>query len=288
MTLTGKGFLRHIDNLNSWNLDNFVPLSVAGQRVGYLKAYMCDTLGQWPELFHQSNRQVEFKYQGDSVEARSKALDEIVHQLVEQGVISHYLGEPYPVTAKSREDVLAIIDRSSAASFGVKTYGQHLNGYVHTDDGLKIWIARRAAHRLHFPNKLDNIVAGGLPWNLSLRQNLVKECHEEAAIPEGLVKQAKSTGAISYCRETELGLKPDTLYCYDLELPASFVPRNTDGEVAEFQLLPVEEVLRLVHDSDEFKLNCNLVLMDFFIRHGIIGPQQQDYLEIVSGLHAIY
>jgi len=35
-----------------------------------------------------------------------------------------------------------------------------------------------------------------------------------------------------------------------------------------------------------FKPNCSLVLLDFFIRHGIITPENEsDYLEIGSRLH---
>ena len=51
-----------------------------------------------------------------------------------------------------------------------------------------------------------------------------------------------AVGAISYCQETDSGLKPDVMFCYDLELPADFAPRNTDGEVDTFYLWPVEEV----------------------------------------------
>lgn len=29
----------------------------------------------------------------------------------------------------------------------------------------------------------------------------------------------------------EEGLKPDVLFCYDLQLPADFVPKPQDGEV---------------------------------------------------------
>ncbi|MCU7809626.1 MAG: DUF4743 domain-containing protein, partial [Candidatus Thiodiazotropha sp. (ex Notomyrtea botanica)] len=104
-------------------------------------------------------------------------------------------------------------------------------------------------------------------------------------VPANIAANAVSVGALTYCKETRVGLKPDTLYCYDLELTDDFQPRNTDGEVAEFMLLPVEEVLRLVRDTDEFKLNCNLVLIDFFIRHGILDPETPDYLDLVQGLH---
>ena len=34
-----------------------------------------------------------------------------------------------------------------------------------------------------------------------------------------------------------------------------------------------------------FKLNCNLVIIDFLIRHGYISPEHEDYLFLVNGLH---
>ena len=41
----------------------------------------------------------------------------------------------------------------------------------------------------------------------------------------------------------------------------------------------------IVKNSDDFKLNCNLVIIDFLVRHGYITPKDEDYLEIVRGLH---
>lgn len=280
-----NGFFRHIQQLNSWNPDHFRPFLISTQQVGYLKDFMCRALAQWPEYFSISSEKVKF-IDRNSIDERSQILDAVVHQLVEQGVIAHYLEEPYPVTGHNRDQLLAVLDRGSAAYFGIRSYGQHLNGFVRKGNGLALWVARRAADRLHFPNKLDNMVAGGLPQNLSLENNLLKECKEEANIPIELVKNARATGAISYCCETRAGLKPDTLYCYDLELPPSFVPQNTDGEVAEFQLLNIDEVIQLVHDTDNFKTNCNLVILDFAIRHGVIKPEQENYLELITGLHA--
>lgn len=284
MPIQANGFLRHIQSLNKWNPDHFRPFCISGERVGYLKDFMCQALMQWPGYFSVSDAKVELLVNA-SFDTRNRILDEVVRQLVEQGVIANYLGEPYPVTAKDRNQLLAILDRGSAACFGIRTYGQHLNGYVSTDAGLKLWIARRAADRIHFPNKLDNLVAGGLPQGLSLETNLRKECREEADIPAELVKNARPVGAISYCCETPVGLKPDTLYCYDLALPDSFVPQNTDGEVAEFQLMDLDVVIKRVRDTDEFKANCNLVILDFLVRHGAIRPEEGNYLELVAGLH---
>jgi hypothetical protein len=93
-------------------------------------------------------------------------------------------------------------------------------------------------------------------------------------------------GAVSYCRDSDRGLKPDVLYCYDLELPEGIEPRCNDDEVAYFALWPVEQVMSVVAETDEFKLNCNLVIIDFLLRHGFVGPEHPDYLAIVQGLRS--
>lgn len=69
------------------------------------------------------------------------------------------------------------------------------------------------------------------PHGLSCRDNVVKECWEEAGVPEHLAAQARPTGFVSYVSFTDEGLKPDVLFCYDLELPADFMPQPQDGEV---------------------------------------------------------
>ncbi|MDJ0832290.1 MAG: DUF4743 domain-containing protein [Gammaproteobacteria bacterium] len=287
MPISEQGLLRHIHDLNRWNPDHFLPWYIANQHVGYVKHQLADALGQWPDYFSIRDDNVRFIAGVDGVEQRSRILDEVVQALLQQGVIEHHLHENFAVTPGSRDQSLARLDRGAATHFGIRTFGQHVNGYVRTRQGMKLWTARRSADRIRFPNMLDNLVAGGLPENLSLLDNLIKECKEEADIPADLVKTAQPVGAVSYCRETATGLKPDTLYCYDLELPESFVPQNTDGEVAEFQLLPVAQILELIRHSDEFKPNCNLVNLDFLIRHGLISPDEPDYLELVSGLHGL-
>lgn len=279
-----EGLLRHLRILNSWDPGNFTGFYFRGQRYGYLKPALCEVLRQWPDYFHFVDERVELNARLDSFEVRSQVLEEVTGALVEQGVISHAHGECYPVTSSGRETAIATIDRTAAPYFGLRAYGQHLNGFVNTPDGLMLWIARRSADRRIYPNKLDNMVAGGLPHALSLAENLRKECMEEASVPAALAARARPVGVLNYCRETPLGLKPDILYCYDLELSPDFRPSNRDGEVAEFMLLPVEQVLALVGDGDEFKLNCNLVLIDFFIRHGILNPEAEGYLDLCLGL----
>jgi hypothetical protein len=37
--------------------------------------------------------------------------------------------------------------------------------------------------------------------------------------------------------------------------------------------------------TDDFKFNVNLVNIDFALRHGVIGPEDPEYLDLVTGLH---
>jgi hypothetical protein len=61
------------------------------------------------------------------------------------------------------------------------------------------------------------------------------------------------------------------------------MPSNQDGEVEGFHLWPVEQVMETVRDSEAFKLNCALVVIDFLIRHGYIPPDHPDYLALLQG-----
>lgn len=57
-----------------------------------------------------------------------------------------------------------------------------------------------------------------------------------------------------------------------------------DGEVESFRRLPIAKVAALVAGTDEFKDNCNLVIIDFLIRHGQIVPEQPGYLALLAGM----
>ena len=61
---------------------------------------------------------------------------------------------------------------------------------------------------------------------------------------------------------------------------------NTDGEVEDFYLWPIERVMETVRESDAFKFNCALVVVDFLVRRGYIAADDPDYSDIVEGLVA--
>ena len=282
-----SGYLRHIHALNTPVTEPFVPWFAAGQAVGWIRPAFASRLLQWPDVFEPAGEGVALAARHADFAARSAALAAVIAELAAQGALPPLLGEPYPVTPAGRDAALCVLDRVAAAPFGVRSFGQHLNGYVRDGGEWRMWIGRRARDRQIFPGALDQLVAGGLPHGLSLEENLVKECAEEAGIPPALVRRSRPVGALTYNRVTTRGFRPDVLYCYDIELPREFRPVNTDGEVEEFLLLPLSEVMRIVRDTDEFKLNCNLVVIDFLVRHGFLTPEREDYLQIVHGLRPL-
>jgi len=133
------------------------------------------------------------------------------------------------------------------------------------------------------------MVAGGQPHGLSPRENVVKECSEEAGIPDELAAKARAVGAVSYASVLEDGsAKRDVLFTYDLELPLEFEPVAVDGEVDCFERWPLERVAETLLTSGAFKPNCSLVCADFLVRHGFWTPEQSGYLELVRRLRSGY
>jgi len=278
-------YLDHIRACNRHDPAGFRPFEVAGQAVGHVRTVFAARLAAFPDVFTVKDDRVQLVEHFPDAPARTQAMCQAVEALRQAGALPAPKGEDYAVvTAWGQEEVLRL-DRNMVSAFGVQAFGVHLNGFVRGQDGLKLWIGTRSSTKPVAPGKLDNMVAGGQPAGLTLAENLRKEAAEEADIPAILADQAVAVGAITYVTEGELGLKPDTLFVYDLEVPADFTPRNTDGEIDSFALMDVAEVAEIVRTTDRFKFNVNLVLIDFLIRHGILRPDDEpDYLALVRGL----
>jgi hypothetical protein len=279
-------YLDRIRACNRYDPKHFRAFLVDGAKVGSIKHRFAQQLARWPDVFDISPATVRLTPGLQSFEDRTEAVDKVVERLIRDGIIQRRHGERYPVTPSRRSEALFLLDRASAPYFGIRAFGQHLNGYVLDHGRVKMWIARRSRHKPNEPLKLDNMVAGGLPHDHSPDQNLANECWEEAAIPPQLVARARFVGLVSYRMETPQGLRSDTICCYDLELPPHFVPHCTDGEVQEFYLWPVERAAHLVRNTDEVKRNSNLVIIDFLLRHGHIPRDDPEYAQIVSRLRS--
>ena len=76
----------------------------------------------------------------------------------------------------------------------------------------------------------------------------------------------------SFFFQSERGLFPNTEFVFDIELPIDFVPKNNDGEVDEFKLVPANKLVEQICDSDMKTTSCPVTL-DFLIRKGIVNAE---------------
>lgn len=260
-----NGLLRHIEACHNARLPGRrVPFCIGAAQVGWILPEFAAALSGFGAI-RRDRRGLMLD------PARAGELPAVARALAERGLLG-WRGESFDVRAEPGGAVLAQIDRAALPSFGIFAEGVHVNGLVRRGARLLLWVGRRASFKQLDPGKYDHIVAGGVPSGLSARQTLVKEAAEEAAIPSCVADQAVAVARIGYTMERREGLRRDLLHCYDLHLPEEFVPRPADGEVAAFELWPIERALEAVTAADGFKFNVNLVLIDLFLRTGLIDP----------------
>jgi hypothetical protein len=276
-----------VDRVRSFRPPDFAclrPFRIGGASLGWILHPFAEELRGFPDTFVVADHEVAIRDDLATSEARTEAVADACQALQAAGTIRKLRGETFPVACSALSPPLLALDRGAVPYFGTRAYGVHLNGYVGWGNALELWVGRRARDKSVAPGKFDNLVAGGRASGFGLLDTLIKEGREEADIPEMLVRKARPTGFCSYLIEAEEGIRNDLLFNFDLELPADFVPRNTDGEIDEFQRWPIAKVVERLAHSDDFKFNVALVNIDFLVRHGYLAPEDKDYVEIVRGL----
>ncbi len=268
------GFLRHILACHTASLPGArvafrIRRGEGGGKdapVGWLLPPIAAALAEFPEI--------ESGPEGVTL-TDPAALPGLARALADRGLL-RWRGEAFDVRTLRGHEIVAQIDRGALPVFGIAAEGVHVNGLVgdpQKPEALRLWVARRADDKALDPGKFDHIVAGGVPAGLGTEETLIKEAMEEASIPAELAAKARPVAVLSYAMERPEGLRRDRLHCFDLFVPEAFNPHPLDGEVAGFELWTMEQVFRLVRDTDAFKFNVNLVLIDLFLRLGMIGGE---------------
>ena len=235
---------------------------------------------------------------GTTFEERTNSVSKITTNLHNRGYITGWRNELYPVSDSfdnsKQQPPLFLIERAAVPILGILEYGVHINGLVTTscndennnDDEsstlstaatttttTRMWMARRSKTKSKYPGYVDHIVAGGQPHGLTLMENVLKECREEAGIAEDVARRGiRPAGAVSYeqysldCgiadeREGGLGvIHRVVLFCFDLHLPHDFRPTAVDGEVESFFTWSMEDIVEAMDPecTDPIKPNCYL------------------------------
>lgn len=243
---------------------------------------------------------------GATLESRSEAVAMVMESLKNSGVIKGWRDELYPVSDSFYNPPLFLMERAATDLLGVLSYGVHINGILQPDDDSNgelplMWMARRSKTKSKYPSMLDHIVAGGQPEGLSLMENVIKECEEEAGIPPEIARPGvnlRPAGVVSYEESQKhiLGSSSESFYTisrvvlfnYDLYLPKDFVPKPVDGEVEEFFLWRIDQIKEsMAPDYDDpIKPNCYLVIIDYLLRMGFVSPETKGYLDVLQELRS--
>ena len=232
--MTDSRIHRVVDGLaarNAFDAAALVPWIVGGQRVGWLDAGRAALLGRWPQWFEVSAGRVDLRSTLATEGDRTAALAEVIARLAEEGHVRGWRDEQFAVNTGWGTPVLALVERAAARFFGIRTYAAHMNGLIDGTEPM-LWLARRANTKPIDPGMWDNLVAGGIGHGFDARRALEKECWEEAGIGADLAARLVLRGTIDVLRAVPEGIQNETLFAFDLTLPASFTPANQDGEVA--------------------------------------------------------
>jgi len=266
-----------------------LPFFCQNIQVGLISTSVLSQLSNYPDVFIISKKSVTLSDSLTSVQERNEALEQVLLDMKSKDLFSALRGwrsECYEIKPQFSAPVLFKMERCATPLFGVRQYGVQINGFVHHSSmGLSLWMQRRSSTKQTWPGKLDNFVGGGLSEGLGVLDTAVKEAGEEANVPEDLAVKMRGAGAVSFFHQSERGIHPGTEFVFDLELPETFQPSNNDGEVDDWKLVPVEQVVDII-SSQDYKITSSPVALDFLIRRGLVTVDQVDNLpEVVELLH---
>ena len=267
------GIDRLLQNAYTGETAGFVSFSVAGEIVGWLRPVFAQVLHKFPDVFsHDATGAVQLAPRLDRPETRSHAMADVIRELARTAVITGWRDELYAIVSDEAESgaPLLTIERAAARAFGITSYAVHVNGVVTTGAESWMWIARRSLSKPIDPGMLDNLIGGGLPAGLGVREALVKEGWEEAGLTPQQLAAAVPGRSIRIRREVPEGLQSEIIRVHDLELPPDVTPRNTDGEVSAFLRLPVGAVIEFLREGTQITPDASLVILDWLDRKGIL------------------
>ena len=243
-----------------------LPFVIDGERVGWVRASDVPLLQRWPDVFDIDAQQVALSPQFNTVDLRSAALGSVIGALAAEGCIPGWRDETYAIRNAFDAPPLAYIERAASRFFGTMTYAVHLNGVVeYKNRASQLWIARRSDTKATDPGMLDNVVAGGIGWGFSLAETIVKECWEEAGIPEEIATRAVAGRTAHVLQSLPEGTQAEQIFIYDLALPEDFAPRNQDGEVGEHRLARIEDVAQAIEEG-AMTVDASLATLDCLLR----------------------
>ena len=226
----------------------------------------------------------------NAFKSRTNVMHTTLRTALADGIVNHWANELFPIYSSTGGHILDM-DGCGVDPFGIVSYAVHMIAYVENkEQGRKFWVPRRAKTKKSYPRMLDNTVGGSLRSGERPIDCIVREAAEEGGFPEEYTREnVRACGTLAYSMDRtddgKEGCQHQVQYLYEMEVPEGFVPKPCDGEVEEFMLIGIEEVVGALRGG-EFKLNCGMTWMSYLVKHGIVNAENEKrLLEICARMH---
>lgn len=165
---------------------------------------------------------------------------------------------------------LGSVERAAVRPLGIATLAVHLVGQA--PDG-RFWVQQRAFDKPNDPGKWDTLVGGMVSSTDTVETALARETWEEAGLALNQLQNLARGGVLTIRKPAQdgngAGYVVEAIDWYTCTLPNGVVPFNQDGEVAQFRLMALAEVIAAIQ-RDEFTLEAALILAEVM---GFLWPQ---------------
>ncbi len=244
-----------------FNPAGLLPFYLGSNQLGWVEpeiaSILCSQTQDWKinqqTLYLDSPQPAQAMYQAAKI-------------LQQQGLIQGWRNEQYGVYAPNSNSAadftqpLLALERAAFRRFGLLSRAVHINGYY--PDG-SLCIARRAKTKSIDPDRLDNMAAGGIPLGEDPRDCAIRELFEEAGFKSQFSNTLVLQETILMQRNEIDGTHRELLYCFDLALPADFIPHNQDGEVGAFYRMSPAQA---INDLSQMTWDAGVVTARFLQR----------------------
>ncbi|MFZ4758135.1 MAG: DUF4743 domain-containing protein [Burkholderiaceae bacterium] len=250
-----------------------VPLFIADAEVGCVTEAWHDRTIEVPGPLEPHGDGLRLRPSLDTFDARCTALADWAMRLRERGWLPGWRDERVRID-DAHGHALALVERALLRPLGLLLHSVQACVWTTTTDGPRIWVARRAWHKPVDPGRLDALVAGGIAGFDDAHATLVRECAEEAGLPESLARLAQQAGVLELCHGAmDDGLPVvhrERVALHELEIPPQIVPIAADGEhEAILSMTPAEALASI--EADPWTRDGAQATRDLVMRHGWVA-----------------